>query len=112
MAGNPLTLDLIGSEEMSLSSDVLLCTEGPSRAPLWTAFPSTPRSPWTLYLAPNSRSKPCAGQRRHEDKLDGYTFDFPDTWIPVTVHLKPYMLPNCKTDTGALAHRTGQLGKL
>lgn len=25
------------------------------------------------------------GQRRHEDKLDGYTFDFPDVWIPVTV---------------------------
>ena len=31
--------------------------------------------------------KPCAGQRRHEDKLDGYTFDFPDVWIPVTVRM-------------------------
>ena len=36
----------------------------------------------------NSALRSCnatAGKRRHEDKLDGYTFDFPDVWIPVTV---------------------------
>ncbi len=27
----------------------------------------------------------CAGIRRHVDKLDGYTFDIPESWIPVSV---------------------------
>lgn len=27
----------------------------------------------------------CTGYRRHVDKLDGYTFVYPDSWIPVTV---------------------------
>jgi len=38
------------------------------------------------YLSFNVSVFRCpTGQRRHEDKLDGYTFDFPDVWIPVTV---------------------------